>query len=95
MATGKRDLFVSIGAGIPIKLSSALVFLPSLCGGIYHHGNGTELGYAMEFRSDIEITYELTQRSSVGVGIYHFSNGSLSKTNPGLESLLLSYTYLP
>ncbi len=95
MASGKRDMFASIGTGIPIRLSNTFVFLPSLCGGIYQHGSGTELGYAMEFRSNLEITYELTNHSYIGIGVYHFSNGSLSKTNPGLESLLLSYSFLP
>jgi hypothetical protein len=94
LATGTRDVYASVGAGIPVSLSGNFVLLPSIGGGIYKHGNGTELGYAMEFCSDLEITYELANHSYIGVGIYHFSNGSLSKTNPGLESLLLSYSFL-
>ncbi len=94
LTTGTRDLYASVGAGIPVSLSGNFVLLPSIGGGIYKHGNGTELGYAMEFCSDLEITYELANHSYIGVGIYHFSNGSLSKTNPGLESLLLSYSFL-
>lgn len=95
MVTGTRDMYASVGLGIPIRLSESFVFLPSFGGGVYKHGKGTELGYVMEFRSDIEVSYQLINHSYIGIGIYHFSNGSLSKTNPGLESLLLSYSFLP
>jgi lipid A 3-O-deacylase len=90
--TRTDDVYGGGGVALPIDLSSRIFLMPSFNAGLYKHGKGIELGYFVEFRSVLQIAWQCTQNSCIGVSIYHVSNGSLSSTNPGLESVLTSYT---
>ncbi|HTY10019.1 MAG TPA: acyloxyacyl hydrolase [Bacteroidota bacterium] len=90
-ATRTDDIFAGGGVALPIDLSSRVFLMPSFNAGLYKHGKGIELGYFVEFRSYLEIAWQCTRNSCIGISIYHVSNGSLSNTNPGLESLLTTY----
>lgn len=49
-----------------------------------------DLGYALEFRSRLEIAYRFRDKSRLGISFSHSSNASLGDTNPGTESLMLN-----
>lgn len=49
-----------------------------------------DLGYALEFRTRIELAYRFHDRSRLGLAFSHSSNASLGDTNPGTESVMLS-----
>ena len=69
-----------------------IVLTPSFAAGLYHNGDGKDLGHIVEFRSSIELAYRFDNRSRLGLSLYHLSNASLSEDNQGTEILSLSYS---
>ncbi len=69
-----------------------IVFTPSLAAGLYHNGDGKDLGHIVEFRSSVELAYRFDNRSRLGVSFYHLSNASLSEDNQGTEIISLNYS---
>lgn len=61
----------------------------------YEKGGGKDLGHGLEFRSGLEIAYKLDDSSHLGLAIYHLSHAGLGGTNPGQESVILSYSFSP
>lgn len=55
--------------------------------GAYHNGGGNDLGHGLEFRSQIGISYAVTDRVRIGAAFNHKSNAGLSKRNPGVETI--------
>lgn len=71
--------------------SSNILFTPSFGFGIYDDGNGKKLGNTIEFRTTIEVSYQLKNKNRIGLSIGHISNANLGDKNPGVEILSLSY----
>jgi len=86
---GAAFLYVGILYNIPI--SSNLYISPSFSPGLYHSSNSKDLGFALEFRSQVEIILKLDNDYSVSVGFSHISNASIGRINPGVESLAFSF----
>jgi lipid A 3-O-deacylase len=57
--------------------------------GLYSSGKGQDLGGPIEFRSGIEVNYEMDNGWRVGAGWDHRSNLEIYKDNPGLETTFL------
>ena len=70
---------------------SNLYFTPSFGAGIYDDGSGKKLGNDIQFRTSLEISYELKNKNRIGVSFSHISNANLGNKNPGVEILSLSY----
>ncbi len=84
-----------LGGGIlwDVYFGRRFVVTPSFAPHIYVGGNSKlDLGYAVEFRSQIELAYRFDDRSRLGVALSHYSNAGLGKGNPGTEILSLYYT---
>lgn len=60
---------------------------------LFDEGDGKDLGHAVEFRSGLEVSYRLDDRSRLGLSFYHLSNAGLDEINPGSESLVLVYSF--
>ena len=66
---------------------------PSFGLGLYEEGDSDkDLDHPIEFRSQIEISYDLDEENRVGVGISHISNAGLSDDNQGVEIVNMSYS---
>ena len=70
---------------------SNFVFTPSFGVGIYDDGDGKKLGNDIQFRTSLEVSYELKNKNRVGLSLSHISNANLGDKNPGVEILSLSY----
>ena len=66
-------------------------FTPSFGAGIYNDGSGKKLGNDLQFRTAIEISYELKNKNRIGISFSHISNANLGDKNPGVEVLSFSY----
>lgn len=64
---------------------------PSFAPGVYLKGYSKDLSYALEFRSQLELTYQLENGVKIGINLNHISNGGLRLPNVGVESLGFSY----
>ena len=68
-----------------------LKFTPSFAPGYYHKGNGKDLGHVLEFKSEVQLSYAASDKSSIGVSYNHVSNASLGDKNPGANSYMFNY----
>ena len=66
-------------------------FTPSFGVGYYDDGNGKKLGNKIEFRTTLEISYQLKNSNRIGISFGHISNANIGKKNPGAEIISLSY----
>ncbi|MCK9991891.1 MAG: lipid A 3-O-deacylase [Alphaproteobacteria bacterium] len=91
MATTDGALHGFAGVLIDIPLWNRLYITPSFAPGLYHDGNGKDLYYTLEFRSQIEISYRFNNGHRLGASFNHISNANLGDDNPGVESAALTY----
>ena len=68
-----------------------LFFTPSFAPGLYHEGDGKDLGHVLEFKSEVQLSYPLSDKSSLGVSYNHVSNASLGDKNPGANSYMFNF----
>jgi hypothetical protein len=74
-----------------IDLGPRFRLTPSIGAGLYHDGDGKDLGHAVEFRSQVELSYRFEGGRRLGLAFGHISNASLGDDNPGTEILTLYY----
>jgi len=65
--------------------------IPSFTPGLYGQGDGKDLGYPLEFKSEIQMSFDLSQTSHLGMSYNHISNASLGTKNPGANSYMFNY----
>ncbi len=70
---------------------SKYFFTPSFGAGIYNDGSGKKLGNDLQFRTSLEVSYELKNKNRIGISISHISNANLGDKNPGVEIFSFSY----
>ena len=92
MATTDGGFYGFAGVGVDLFFGNRFVVTPSFAPGYYRHGDGLDLGHALEFRSQIEFAYRFDDRSRLGLAISHMSNASIGDTNPGTESAMVYYS---
>jgi len=68
-----------------------LNFTPSFAPGYYGEGNGKDLGYPLEFKTEVQISYDLSEVSHLGMSYNHISNASFGDKNPGANSYMFNF----
>ena len=68
-----------------------MIFTPSFAPGLYHEGNGKDLGHILEFKSEVQLSYISSDTTSFGVSYNHVSNASLGDKNPGANSYMFNF----
>ena len=71
-------------------MGGKMTFTPSFAPGLYHEGNGKDLGHVLEFKTELQASYEFSELTSFGVSYNHISNASLGKKNPGANSYMFN-----
>ncbi len=66
-------------------------FTPSFTPGIYNQGDGKDLGHALEFKSEVQLSLDLPKESQFGFSYNHISNASLGDKNPGANSYMFNF----
>lgn len=74
------------------RFSTAVIVTPSFGVGRFDPSFELELGQPLEFRSGLEIAYELRNGYRVGVALFHLSNAGFARENPGSEVLVVSFS---
>jgi len=67
------------------------MFTPSFAPGLYHEGDGKDLGHALEFKSEVQLSYSSSDNTNFGVSYNHVSNASLGDKNPGANSYMFNF----
>ena len=84
----KSRFFLIIQANYKI---GSLNFNPSFTPGLYDEGDGKDLGHVIEFKTEIQISANLSDSSKIGFSYNHLSNASLGSKNPGATSYLFNF----
>ena len=66
-------------------------FTPSFAPGLYGEGNGKDLGHILEFKSEVQASWNLSESSELGMSYNHLSNASLGDKNPGANSYMFNF----
>ena len=66
-------------------------FTPSFAPGLYGEGNGKDLGHILEFKSEVQASWNLSKNSELGMSYNHLSNASLGDKNPGANSYMFNF----
>ena len=68
-----------------------LTVTPSFAPGYYNYGDGKDLGYPLEFKSEVQISLGLSENTHLGLSYNHLSNASLGTKNPGANSYMFNF----
>ena len=90
MITADNASYFYTGVQAHYKVGS-LNFTPSFTPGYYNEGSGKDLGHALEFKSEIQLSLELPKNSQFGLSYNHLSNASLGDKNPGANSYMFNF----
>lgn len=66
--------------------------IPSFAPGYYDHGDEKDLGYDLQFKSQIEFTIDLINDYTLSYAWSHISNADLGDINPGSDNEMFFIT---
>ena len=89
MITADNASYFYTGVQANYKIGN-LNFTPSFTPGYYEQGDGKDLGHALEFKSELQLSLDLPADSQFGFSYNHLSNASLGDKNPGANSYMFN-----
>ena len=76
----------------PFRIGRDWLLTPGFGVSLYDEGGaGKDLGGPLQFRSSLELSRPLGGGQSLGLAVYHLSNASIYKDNPGSNSVVLRW----
>ena len=90
LITADNAGYVYTGVQAQYKLGN-LNITPSFTPGLYHEGDGKDLGHILEFKSEVQISLDIFKNSELGFSYNHISNASLGDKNPGANSYMFNF----
>ena len=88
--TEKNAFYFYTGAQAEYDLG-LFTITPSFAPGYYNSGDGKDLGSALEFKSEIQMSLNLSDNTELGMSYNHISNASLGDKNPGANSYMINF----
>ena len=88
--TKKNALYLYTGVQAEYELGF-LTITPSFAPGYYNEGSGKDLGFPLEFKSEVQMSFNLGDSSQMGMSYNHISNASIGKKNPGANSYMFNF----
>ena len=88
--TEKNAFYFYTGAQAEYNLG-LFTITPSFAPGYYNSGDGKDLGSALEFKSEIQMSLNLSDNTEFGMSYNHISNASLGDKNPGANSYMINF----
>tara|TARA_A100000164_G_scaffold196305_1_gene174099 strand:- start:137 stop:649 length:513 start_codon:yes stop_codon:yes gene_type:complete len=90
LITSDNAAYIYTGVQAQYKIG-AINFTPSFTPGLYHEGDGKDLGHLVEFKSELQFSLDLSHNSELGFSYNHISNASLGDKNPGANSYMFNF----
>ena len=90
MITADSAGYIYTGIQAQYKIGN-LNLTPSFAPGLYHEGDGKDLGHLLEFKSEVQLSLDLFKNSELGFSYNHISNASLGDKNPGANSYMFNF----
>ena len=89
--TENSAAYIYTGIEWNVDMGGGLTFTPSFAPGLYHEGDGKDLGHIVEFKSEVQLSYSSSEKTNFGVSYNHVSNASLGDKNPGANSYMFNF----
>ena len=89
--TENSAAYVYTGIEWNYTMGDKIKFTPSFAPGIYHEGDGKDLGHALEFKTEVQLSYSISKSTNLGMSYNHISNASLGDKNPGANSYMFNF----
>tara|TARA_B110000444_G_scaffold90_1_gene117 strand:- start:90 stop:602 length:513 start_codon:yes stop_codon:yes gene_type:complete len=89
--TDNSAAYIYTGIEWNVDMGNKMLFTPSFAPGLYHEGDGKDLGHILEFKSEVQLSYAASDRTSFGVSYNHVSNASIGDKNPGANSYMFNF----
>ena len=89
--TENSAAYIYTGVEWNYDMGDNMIFTPSFTPGLYSEGDGKDLGHVLEFKTEIQASYIISENSSLGMSYNHISNASLGDKNPGANSYMFNY----
>ena len=90
LVTGDTATYLYTGVQAEYSLGK-VNFTPSFTPGLYGQGDGKDLGHLVEFKSELQLSFDLFKDSELGFSYNHISNASLGEKNPGANSYMFNF----
>ena len=90
LITADNAGYIYTGVQAQYKVGS-LNITPSFTPGLYSEGNGKDLGHVVQFKSEVQLSLDLSDSSEFGFSYNHISNASLGDKNPGANSYMFNF----
>ena len=90
LITADNAGYIYTGVQAQYKIG-ALNVTPSFTPGLYHEGDGKDLGHMLEFKSEVQLSFDLFKNTELGFSYNHISNASLGDKNPGANSYMFNF----
>jgi len=88
--TENQAAYLYTGIQAHYKLGD-LDFTPSFTPGLYHEGDGKDLGHVIEFKTEVQFSINTSADTKLGFSYNHVSNASLGSKNPGANSYIFNF----
>ena len=88
--TENSAAYIYTGVEWKYAISDKLKFTPSITPGLYHEGDGKDLGHALEFKTEVQLSYSISESTNLGMSYNHISNASIGDKNPGANSYMFN-----
>ena len=88
--TEKNAFYLYTGVQAEYELG-LLKITPSFAPGYYSFGDGKDLGYPLEFKSEVQVSFDFSDSTQFGLSYNHISNASLGTKNPGANSYMFNF----
>jgi lipid A 3-O-deacylase len=88
--TENSAAYVYTGVEWNYAMGDKLKFTPSFAPGLYHKGDGKDLGHLLEFKTEVQLSYSISENTNLGMSYNHISNASLGDKNPGANSYMFN-----
>ena len=89
--TDKSSIYLYTGVQAEYEVGP-LNIVPSFAPGYYEAGDGKDLGMALEFKSEIKLSFDIFQDSKIGYSYSHISNNDWGTINPGTNNQTVSFS---
>ena len=90
LVTGDAATYLYTGVQAEYDLGK-INLTPSFTPGLYGQGDGKDLGHIVEFKSELQLSFDLFKDSELGFSYNHISNASLGDKNPGANSYMFNF----
>jgi len=90
MMTADSTTYLYTGVQAEYEIGK-LNLTPSFSPGYYTIGDGKDLGSPLEFKTEVQLSLELSPGSKLGYSYNHVSNAGLGDKNPGANSYMFNF----